>query len=140
LSTRRPRRPREEDVVDWRPLLALLPRLTNVTLQRSPWTLGGSGLTGWLYNDPVLEALNDVVYESGIVFEFDWPSWKLESRFATTDPAVIAAAGLTDLRRLLTLHVRQDRFCDGHLGEMVEQGHIAVIVRRVAELVAQPSG
>jgi Family of unknown function (DUF6508) len=50
------------------------------------------------------------------------------------DPALLAQADLLTLRKLLTAHVRQDRFIEGHLAQMLENGHISAILRRLREL------
>jgi hypothetical protein len=35
---------------------------------------------------------------------------------------------------LLTTHSRKDRFCEGHLAAMFENGHIVALLRRLREL------
>lgn len=83
---------------------------------------------------PEAERLIRAVYDHHlIVFEFDWTSWHDDAqRFL--DPAVVLTATLDDVRRLLTLHVRQDRFVEGHFAEMISRGHIAMLLRRLGEL------
>jgi hypothetical protein len=126
----------DEAVVDWPRVLAFLPRLVDVRLQRRPWTLGGSDLVGYLFDDPLLDAFVEALYESGVVYPFDWAGWVTQLSFdAPLNPTTIERANLGDLRRLLTAHARQDRFSDGHLGEMIENGQIALILRRIAALV-----
>jgi hypothetical protein len=34
----------------------------------------------------------------------------------------------------LTLHIRRDRFFEGHLANMIADGHIAAILRRMAAI------
>ena len=50
------------------------------------------------------------------------------------DPARVAAADPQTIRQLFTVHVRKDRFCDGHLWQMVSCGHIAALLRRLGEI------
>ncbi|MBN1128044.1 MAG: hypothetical protein JXA71_03610 [Chitinispirillaceae bacterium] len=38
------------------------------------------------------------------------------------------------VRKLCTLHVRKDRFCEGHLAGIVEAGHMTEILKRLKEL------
>lgn len=50
------------------------------------------------------------------------------------DDAAIASASLTQIKTMLTLCVRGERFCDGHWGEMVSEGRIGAILRRLSQL------
>ena len=51
------------------------------------------------------------------------------------EPARLDHAGLEDLCRLLTTHVRSDRFNERHLVAMYENGHVTAILRRLQEFV-----
>jgi ADP-ribosyl-[dinitrogen reductase] hydrolase len=89
---------------------------------------------GWEYGE-VGTRLADAVYRFGWWMPFDWSTWE-EGRRLVEDPARLSGAGLTTLRKLLTMHVRADRFADGHLAAVHRSGHLAAILRRVAELRA----
>ena len=52
------------------------------------------------------------------------------------DPEKVATASLEDVRRLLTLHMRKERFCEGHMAEMIRSGHIVALLRRLDSLAA----
>ena len=41
---------------------------------------------------------------------------------------------LTTCIKLIMASVRYERFCDGHLGEVIKSGHIAAILRRLEQL------
>ena len=77
-----------------------------------------------------------VLYEDGWIEPFDWARWQPRAEALYRDPAAIARARLSTLRKLLTLHARKDRFCEGHLASMLGEGHIVAILRRIAELRA----
>jgi len=47
---------------------------------------------------------------------------------------VIKTADLAQIKTMLTYCVRGERFCDGHWGAMVEEGHIRRLLQRLAEL------
>lgn len=47
---------------------------------------------------------------------------------------MVQKANLQTLRKLLTVHVCADRFTEGHLAAMFESGHIAMILKRMAEI------
>jgi hypothetical protein len=51
-------------------------------------------------------------------------------------PGALETANLLTLRKLLTVHVRKDRFVEGHLARMLECGHITAILRRLREVRA----
>jgi hypothetical protein len=72
-----------------------------------------------------------------ILFPFDWPSWQEEAERYVVDPQALATADLLTLRKLLTTHVRKDRFVEGHLGGMLESSHITAILRRLKEIREQ---
>ncbi len=82
-------------------------------------------------------------YELGWVrIDFDWSEWT-ESPEATTlrdDAEALAAATPDQLERLLTVLIRQDRFCEGSLASDYESGLITRILRRAAVLAAELAG
>lgn len=78
----------------------------------------------------------DACYKNGFIVRFDWESWDAEARAYLDDPARMAGADLAVLRRLLTWHVRQNRFERDHLAGMIAKGHIGAILRRLRDLQA----
>jgi hypothetical protein len=60
-------------------------------------------------------------------------NWR-EGEQLVDHPALLSKANLQTLRKLLTAHVRADRFTEGHLAGMIESGHIAMILKRMAEI------
>jgi hypothetical protein len=64
-----------------------------------------------------------------------WPEWQDEAAAAMRDGAAFTCGDRQTLRRLLTVHVRKERFCEGHWDESVESGHVTALVR---SLVAAP--
>jgi hypothetical protein len=83
--------------------------------------------------DIAINALSDVAHRLGWVStDFDWSSWArgVECQKLVKDPATVASADPMTLARLLTSHLRQDGFCEGHLLVAFEDGHLTAIVRR----------
>lgn len=78
----------------------------------------------------------DACYKNGFIVRFDWESWDAEARETMALADRVAAADLPRLRRLLTWHVRQNRFERDHLASMIAGGHMLAILRRVKELTA----
>lgn len=75
-----------------------------------------------------------VLHDRGFVRPFDWVAWKREAERLVDDPDALARAGLDTICKLLTAHVRQERFCEGHLLSMYKCGHLAAVLRRLAAL------
>ena len=62
-----------------------------------------------------------------VLDDFDWMSWDEGNRFIE-DPKALDRADIADIEHLLTAHVRNDRFCEGHLGAMFDSGHMTAIL------------
>jgi hypothetical protein len=77
------------------------------------------------------------LYDQQVVFSFDWSSWQREAERFVSDPEALETADLLTLRKLLTTHVRRDRFVEGHLAGMMECGHVAAILRRLGKIREQ---
>jgi hypothetical protein len=78
----------------------------------------------------------DACYKNGFIVKFNWEAWEAEAAAYESEPARLQAADLPQLRRLLTWHVRQNRFAKGHVAIMIAKGHILSILRRLKELAA----
>jgi hypothetical protein len=81
-----------------------------------------------------LTRFHEAVHDNGFVFSFDWSAWEHQAHRYFEQPGLLLKANLQVLRKLITFHVRKQRFCDGHLPEMVKCGHIAALLRRLKEL------
>ena len=79
------------------------------------------------------EAFVRALSSQEIMVVFDWTRWRAE----VSDPTALGQADLLALRKLLTFHVRADRFSEGHLISVFEKGHITAILRRLAEIRRQ---
>jgi O-acetyl-ADP-ribose deacetylase len=64
---------------------------------------------------------------------FNWPDW-VEAARLVQNPDLLSRVSLPALRRLLTAHVRADRFNEGHLAAMFENGHLVAVLRRLDEI------
>jgi Family of unknown function (DUF6508) len=123
---------------DLQAVAALLPALLRVEAHPAEWRGGEPSSDGTLqmpYAEyaPEVRSLLSAVYDCHLIVAFDWGAWQDDAR-RFLDPEVIARASLDDVRRLLTLHVRKERLCEGHLAEMITSGHVAAVLRRLGEL------
>ena len=72
--------------------------------------------------------------------EFDWMAWGAEARRYVDEPRELETADLDTIQKLITTHVRSDRFSEGHLRSMTVDGHIARILRRLETLTDTSTG
>lgn len=87
------------------------------------------------YGDVVLAFLRELAGQ-GFVVVFDWPTWSDEGLAIQRDAEALGAADLTTLCKLLTMHVRADRFTEGHLASCIEHGWLVAILDRLADVAA----
>lgn len=113
-------------------LLAYLPRFEIPSVRHYELTTKLS-LDPYAYSLDVDEFVT-ALYETGFIYEFDWPTWLRSEGRQYLLPGALAEADLETLRKLLTAHVRQDRFCSGHLASILDSGHFVEILRRLGDL------
>jgi hypothetical protein len=82
------------------------------------------------FSSPV-EAFQQALYDNGWIEPFDWSEWQEVAATYIDSPKLLASADAQTIRKLLTTHVRRDRFCEGHLASMFETGHIVGLLRRL---------
>ena len=87
----------------------------------------------WDYH-PAIEALLVAFHRNHFVQPYPWPKWQPEAKTFVADQSLLEHADLETCVKLITLHVRKERFCGGHIGEMIDCGHISAILRRLADL------
>ncbi|QDT48935.1 hypothetical protein Pan258_29820 [Symmachiella dynata] len=56
------------------------------------------------------------------------------AREYVNSPGMIESSDVKTIRKLFTTHVRKDRFCEGHLATMFENGHIVALMRRLQQI------
>lgn len=88
---------------------------------------------GHLEYHPAVYKFIDACYENGMVLSFDWGAWSDEARRYMKDPQLVMSANLSTCKKLLTTHLRAERFCDGHLEGVLRSGHITAILRRLRQ-------
>jgi hypothetical protein len=83
---------------------------------------------------PLVTEFIKALYEHGLVRDFDWPKWQPEAVRLHDHPEALKRARMKTCVKLLTLHARKDRFVDRHFASMVQSGHIAAVLCRMAEI------
>lgn len=92
---------------------------------------------GWY--EPGPQALVFLADARAIITPFDWPAWASgpEGQSLLGHPEAVASASPDDLRKLLTVYVRSERFGDGTLEAAFDSGMLSAIVRRAGVLAAE---
>ncbi|MBA3396025.1 MAG: DUF2357 domain-containing protein [Deltaproteobacteria bacterium] len=129
--------PTRDDVAAVAALLAEIERIEGMPVE---WGGGqqadGSIQTPFVVYAPGAQRLISAIYEHNLIMNFDWSAWRDEAQcFAEAER--IRTASLDDVRRLLTLHVRMERFVEGHLSEVLASGQISPLLRRLGELARE---
>lgn len=96
------------------------------------WTSQEGQMPYYSYSPKVLSFI-DACYQGNLVIPFDWTNWQ-EARIYVADPRALESADMLTLCKLLTAHLRADRFTEGHLAEVLESGHITAILRRLEQI------
>lgn len=129
--------PRASSDTDWDVVLAMLPTLQSETFDPGSWVSAPGRCPHFELAEAGMRVLT-ALHDSGVAYPFDWAAWQPQGERLIRDPAALAEADLSTLRKLLVMHLSKDRFCEGHLGAMLESGHIAAVLRRVAAIRSQP--
>ena len=88
----------------------------------------------FLYSEQV-EDFIDTLRESNFLQarQFEWTSWSDFNKY-WENPDLISDADLGTLIKLLTNHVRTNRFVTGHLAGAINNGHMPKILQRLSEI------
>jgi len=120
-------------------LIAFLPRLTaDGFAPVREWGGGEKQADGaYVMPWPVYEEVVKELFEAaGKDCWMDFGYVPEEAGHMLEDRALVRHASLGQVKTMLTYCVRGERFCDGHWGAMIEQGHVRRLLERLAELRA----
>lgn len=79
-----------------------------------------------------------VLSDNNWIVSFDWTQW--EGRAYLKDPSALANVDIQTAQKLFTVLARQDRFCEGFLGSMIQNGFVTALLQRVEQLRKSPQG
>jgi Family of unknown function (DUF6508) len=85
-------------------------------------------------------SFEQTAYDLGwVMLDFDWGTWKQtpEAISLRDDDQALAQAAPEQLARLLTVCVRQDRFCEGALERAFESGLLTRILERAVVVLSE---
>lgn len=84
---------------------------------------------------PAVSEFRSALYECGLVQSYNWTAFSARASSLYEDPEEMSRAGLRTVVKLLTFHVRRDRFVEGHLCNMLAEGHLLAILRRIDQIL-----
>jgi hypothetical protein len=119
-------------------VLKFLPMLERPDVQLGEWHTPPGGMPDFVLSDDAA-AFVKALYDHGMIVTFDWPSWLDEALRYHSSPEALATADLGVVRKLLTTHVRQERFSAGHLEAVHASGHLVSLLRRLQGIRAARS-
>lgn len=91
----------------------------------------------WYGHDEAVVEFQQALYDNGwIKSTFNWPDWQETARQFVETPEKVESADVSTIQKLFTTHVRKERFCEGHLASMFENGHIVSLLRRLKAIRA----
>lgn len=83
---------------------------------------------------PEVDEFISTLYEQGIMIRFDWPTWSEEAKRYQSNRAALESADLLTVRKLLTTHVRAERFEEGHLARIFDEGLLTALLQRLKQI------
>ncbi|QJX01176.1 DUF6508 domain-containing protein [Frigoriglobus tundricola] len=112
-------------------LLPFLDRFETTGFSAGSWKMPDGQFPWYSFEDVVME-FQQALYDNGWVTPaFNWTEWQQSAQEFVDSPQKIEQADATTIQKLLTTHVRADRFCEGHLASMFENGHVVALMRRL---------
>ena len=95
------------------------------------------GQMPWFSLHEAVSEFQQALYDDGwIVSSFKWPDWQEAAQEVVASPEKLESVDTKTIQKLLTTHVRKERFCEGHLATMFENGHIVALLKRLKTIRA----
>jgi hypothetical protein len=85
--------------------------------------------------DDLLFGMLDAMRNTDFIYEFDWMGFGKQAEQLVAKPELLAVADLETLRKLFTAHSRNESLNDGHLADMIDEGHLKLAVKRLTALL-----
>jgi hypothetical protein len=114
-------------------ILSFLDRFTEKRFTARTWHAPPCEMPWFIFCDSVSEFYQLLYDNNWIDSTFAWTDWE-EGLEYIGNPNKVQSADTETIRKLLTAHVRNDRFCTGHLADMFANGHIVALLRRLKDI------
>ncbi len=121
-----------------RKVLEFLPKFQDVKFKPGKWHPSDqidentSTFPCYEYSNSVSKFLS-TLYDEGFIYPFDWGGWNYGVKLSR-NPELLQKANLLTLRKIITAHIRQDRFCEGHLASVFKNGLVVCFLKRLQQL------
>ena len=66
--------------------------------------------------------------------DFEWTTWTVMANSYLKNPNRLISASLTDIRKILTCHIKNEALENGHLAYIVDSGHLDKVIERLKVL------
>ena len=87
-----------------------------------------------IFLNPVFRNFFTQLDFSGLVEPFDYHAWLEEEKIELESEEILAQADLELLSKIVTTHLRLDRFVEGHLSALMEKGYFLKVLERIEQL------
>lgn len=91
-------------------------------------------LAPYTYSNEVNGFIQSLHDEGFILLSFNWGVWLGEANQYVNNPGLLQFADLLTLQKLITTHVRAERFNSGHLAQLIENNHILATLKRLSAI------
>lgn len=119
------------ELADLDAILAFLPTLSQPDFVFGEWKTPPGQFPHYFFSPETLQFLKAL---DKFIIVFDWPAWHEEAAHYMENPSALAKADLLTLRKLITTHVRAERFNESHLAAQYKKGHLVAILERLKEI------
>ncbi len=94
---------------------------------------GTTTIWPYSYNETVENFMNSC-YKEGFIYSYDWPGYSKKAAEIEKRKPPYEGASLFELCKILTGHIRNERFCEGHISCVVEDGSMSELLGRLEQI------
>jgi hypothetical protein len=114
-------------------ILKFLPEFEKPGFKTGEWVISPNQLPHYIFSR-IVDDFVKTLYDEEFLIVFDWCQWWPVAACYIDNPELLEQANLLTLRKLLTLHIRADQFCEGHLAGVMRNGEITAILHRLQQI------
>ncbi|MEX1027239.1 MAG: DUF6508 domain-containing protein [Candidatus Paceibacterota bacterium] len=115
-------------------LMPFLDKFEEAGFAVGTWKIEEGHFPWFDFDEAVLEFIQVLYDNDWVTPQFDWTEWQESAKKYIESPEKVESADAVTIQKLLTTHARADRFCEGHLASMFENGHILALLHRLRVL------
>jgi hypothetical protein len=120
-------------IVDYLPVFEKIDEPSEAVIQTKPD--GSTAAVNYKYHEDVLAFLS-TLYHEDVLVDFDWSNWQKGNAILENKQFDLTALSLLEFRKLFTLIVRQDRFCEGLIHQCIKDGMVLKSLRIINSKLA----